>query len=52
MWARSPVCGLLLRNVGRLDDNVGPRHHLLDDNVGPFVLCLWARPFLNVGRYN
>jgi hypothetical protein len=51
MWARSAVCGLLDANVGRLDDNVGLRRRLLDTNVGPFWPCLWARPFLNVGRY-
>lgn len=52
LWARGPVCGLLLRNVVLLSDKVVPMPFLLSLNVVSNYACLWAGPFLLLGRYS
>ena len=51
MWAPSDVGGLLGNNVGPFAENVGLRHRLSANNVGPIERCWWVRGIMLVGRY-
>ena len=51
LWTRIAVCGLLVCNLVLLLDKVVSTHFLLAIIVVSKVACLWAEPFLLLGRY-